>query len=142
MLRPINKSSHEFKSEVTDIFKEELYVETSMASGVDNVAGLGQLYYGITNNPLTLINFDGTGGDVNIENVGMKPEQELLNKYVSVYGDVHTVYTWEVFDNVDADKPGTDVYADSEILPNGGKILCSSHDWANATMKIKISDKL
>lgn len=142
MLRPINKSSHEFKSEVTDIFKEELYVEISMASGVDNVAGLGQLYYGTkNNNPLTLINFDGTG-DINIENEGRKPEQELLNKYVSVYGDVHTVYTWEVFDNVDADKPGTDVYADSEILPNGGKILCSSHDWANATMKIKISDKL
>lgn len=141
MLRPINKSSHEFKSEVTDIFKEELYVETSMASGVDNVAGLGQLYYGITNNPLTLINFDGTG-DINIEDEGIKPEQELLNKYGKVYGDVHTVYTWEVFDNVDADKPGTDVYADSEILPNGGKILCSSHDWANATMKIKISDKL
>lgn len=142
MLRPINKSSHEFKSEVTDIFKEELYVETSMASGVDNVAGLGQLYYGWTNNPLTLINFDGTGGDFNVENEGIKPEQELLNKYARVYGDVHTVYTWEVFDNVDADKPGTDVYADSEILPNGGKILCSSHDWANATMKIKISDKL
>lgn len=141
MLRPINKSSHEFKSEVTDIFKEELYVETSMASGVDNVAGLGQLYYGWTNNPLTLINFDGTG-DINIEDEGIKPEQELLNKYGKVYGDVHTVYTWEVFDNVDADKPGTDVYADSEILPNGGKILCSSHDWANATMKIKISDKL
>ncbi len=141
MLRPINKSSHEFKSEVTDIFKEELYVETSMASGVDNVAGLGQLYYGWTNNPLTLINFDGEG-DVNVEDKGIKPEQELLNKYGRVYGDVHTVYTWEVFDNVDADKPGTDVYADSEILPNGGKILCSSHDWANATMKIKISDKL
>lgn len=141
MLRPINKSSHEFKSEVTDIFKEELYVKTSMASGVDNVAGLGQLYYGKTNNPLTLINFDGIG-DINKEDEGRKPEQELLNKYVSVYGDVHTVYTWEVFDNVDADKPGTDVYADSEILPTGGKILCSSHDWANSTMKIKISDKL
>ena len=129
-LYPQNKAKHEFKDVASTKFRGDLDVSLKMASGTNNVYGLGQLF----NADFSLLNavtYKNASGN----NTTEQPEQRLLARLKSFYQDVSIQNTIEVLDDDAAELPSTVIYDD-----NGVKFHTQSvtHDWRNGTMKLTL----
>ena len=129
-LYPQNKAKHEFKDVASTKFRGDLDVSLKMASGTNNVYGLGQLF----NADFSLLNavtYKNASGN----NTTEQPEQRLLARLKNFYQDVSIQNTIEVLDDDTAELPSTVIYDD-----NGVKFHTQSitHDWRNGTMKLTL----
>lgn len=127
---PKNKASHEFKGVASARFHNDLSVSLKMASGSNNLYGLGQIF-NANFSLLTTLSFINEGGGTILK----QPEQRLLERMTEFYRNVSVQNTIEVLDDPLAELPST------VIVKDGGEQYHTqnvTHDWHNGKMKITI----
>ena len=129
-LNPKAKESHQFTGVANLRFKNNLSVQLSMASGINNLYGKGQLYM---NNLSLLSTLQYTNGF-------MQPEERLKDMYIERYKNVITKRIVEVMDSEDASNPRAIIYNDENELIFS-RPLCCSHNWREGTMKLTLIEK-
>jgi len=129
-LAPKNKASHEFKGVASTRFRNNLGVNLKMASGANNVYGLGQLYNSDFS-LLTTMTFLNESQQTSI----MQPEARLLERMTQFYRDVSVQNTIEVLDDQEAELPSTIILKDENVKYHMQNV---SHNWREGTMKLTL----